>query len=170
MYKPTMKFTNLISLISIVVLFSSCICTGNKKKLEPIESYNEIQQTSYNSPAVQDLVYKFEQIGDRVFFALNSSSISSAAKSTLDKQIAFLKKYPELKAIIEGHTDERGTSAFNLGLGERRANAALNYMKSQGIEASRFEVISYGKEKPAAIGISEEVWAQNRRVVVVPYE
>lgn len=164
------KFINLISLVSIVFLFSSCCCVGKKKELGSIANYNEIQQSSYKSPTVQDLTYDFENnIGDRVFFSFNSSSLSGDAKSKLDQQIAFLKQNSELNAIIEGHTDERGTSAYNLGLGERRANVVLQYLVTKGISASRFEVISYGKEKPAVIGMDEKSYAKNRRVVVVPY-
>ena len=164
------KLINLISLVSIVFLFSSCCYVGKKKKLESIATYNEIQQSSYKSPTVQDLTYDFENnIGDRVFFALNSSLLSCDTKSKLNQQIAFFKENPELNAIIEGHADERGTSEYNLALGERRANAVLQYFIMKGLNASRFEVISYGKEKPAVIGMDEKAYAANRRVVVVPY-
>lgn len=107
-------------------------------------------------------------VGDRVFFALDSSELSSTAQDTLAKQAAWLKAYPAVNITVEGHCDERGTREYNLALGERRANAAKNYLVSQGISAGRVSTISYGKEKPVALGSNEEAWAQNRRGVSVP--
>ena len=104
---------------------------------------------------------------DRVFFALDSYELDSAATATLDAQAAWLTQYPQVRITVEGHADERGTREYNLALGDRRANPAKNYLASKGVDASRISTISYGKERPAAEGSNEEAWAQNRRAVTV---
>ncbi|MGE3622747.1 MAG: peptidoglycan-associated lipoprotein Pal [Bdellovibrionales bacterium] len=106
-------------------------------------------------------------VGDRVFFEFNASDISSEARATLDRQAAWLKKYPNIDVTIEGHCDERGTREYNLALGDRRATAVKNYLVSNGVSASRVKTISYGKERPAVLGHNEAAWAQNRRGVTV---
>lgn len=104
---------------------------------------------------------------DRVFFEFDSSLLSSRAQMTLDKQAAYLKSNPAVKARIAGHADERGTREYNLALGSRRANAAKNYLVSKGISSSRLSTISYGKERPAVTGSTPYAYAQNRRAVTV---
>jgi peptidoglycan-associated lipoprotein len=108
-----------------------------------------------------------QNVGDRVFFAFDSSSLSSEAQQTLQRQAAWLKQYPNVSVTVEGHCDERGTREYNLALGERRANAAKKYLASEGIAASRISTISYGKERPAVIGDNEDAWSKNRRAVTV---
>lgn len=105
--------------------------------------------------------------GDRVFFGFDKYDLDDSAQSTLRKQGDWLKKYPSVNVIIEGHCDERGTREYNLALGERRANAAKNYLVALGIDASRLETVSYGKERPAVVGSDESAWSQNRRGVMV---
>ena len=105
--------------------------------------------------------------GDRVFFAYDSADISPEAQQILQRQGAWLKRYPNVSVTIEGHTDERGTREYNLALGDRRANAARDYLQSRGIDPSRMQTISYGKERPAVVGDSETSYAQNRRAVTV---
>ncbi|MGB1539426.1 MAG: peptidoglycan-associated lipoprotein Pal, partial [Rickettsiales bacterium] len=106
-------------------------------------------------------------VGDRVFYGYDSSVLTSAGQRTLERQAAWLKQYPSVNVVIEGHCDERGTREYNLALGERRATAAKNYLVSLGVPSSRVRTISYGKERPAVLGSSEEAWAQNRRAVTV---
>lgn len=108
-----------------------------------------------------------QNVGDRVFFGYNSSTLSSAAQATLQRQSEWLKQYGNLNVVVEGHADERGTRAYNLALGERRAAAARNYLLSLGVASSRVTVVSYGKERPAVLGSNEEAWAQNRRAATV---
>jgi peptidoglycan-associated lipoprotein len=107
------------------------------------------------------------QVGDRVFFAFDKSDISGESRAILERQSAFTKKYPQLTFTIEGHCDERGTREYNLALGERRATAAKNALVALGVQASRLQTISYGKERPAVVGSNEAAWAQNRRAVTV---
>lgn len=105
--------------------------------------------------------------GDRVFFAFDRSDITPEAQETLARQADWLRRYPNVTVTIEGHCDERGTREYNLALGERRAQAAKNVLVALGIPASRISTISYGKERPAVVGSTEEAYAQNRRAVTV---
>ena len=105
--------------------------------------------------------------GDRIFFAFDRSDISPEARETLSRQADWLRRYPNVTVTIEGHCDERGTREYNLALGERRAQAAKNVLVASGIPASRISTISYGKERPAVVGSTEEAYAQNRRAVTV---
>ncbi|MDR3437954.1 peptidoglycan-associated lipoprotein Pal [Telmatospirillum sp.] len=106
-------------------------------------------------------------VGDRVFFAFDKYSLTPEGKDQLAKWVAFLKKYPSDQLVVEGHADERGTREYNLALGERRANSVKDFLVSQGVQATRLKVISYGKERPAVLGSNETSWAQNRRAVGV---
>jgi peptidoglycan-associated lipoprotein len=105
--------------------------------------------------------------GDRVFFAFDRADISPEARQILARQADWLRRYPNVTVTIEGHCDERGTREYNLALGERRAQAAKNVLVASGISASRISTISYGKERPAVVGSSEDSYAQNRRAVTV---
>lgn len=106
-------------------------------------------------------------VGDRVFFDYNKSDLRADAKAQLDKQVEWLKKYPNTKTLIEGHADERGTREYNFALGERRAKSVVEYLKAKGVAAARVRMVSYGKERPAVLGSNEAAWAQNRRAVTV---
>jgi peptidoglycan-associated lipoprotein len=103
--------------------------------------------------------------GDRVFFAFDRSDISPEAQQILSRQADWLQRYPNVTVTVEGHCDERGTREYNLALGERRAQAVKNVLVASGIASSRISTISYGKERPAVVGSSEEAYAQNRRAV-----
>jgi peptidoglycan-associated lipoprotein len=105
--------------------------------------------------------------GDRIFFAFDRSDITPEAQEILARQADWLRRYPNVTVTIEGHCDERGTREYNLALGERRAQAAKNVLVAMGIPASRISTISYGKERPAVLGSTEEAYAQNRRAVTV---
>ena len=105
--------------------------------------------------------------GDRIFFAFDRSDITPEAQEILARQADWLRRYPNVTVTIEGHCDERGTREYNLALGERRAQAAKNVLVATGIPASRISTISYGKERPAVLGSTEEAYAQNRRAVTV---
>lgn len=104
---------------------------------------------------------------DTVYFDNDRYNIDSQDAAALAQQAQWLSHYPNKRAMIEGHCDERGTRDYNLALGERRANAAKNYLVSQGVDASRVTTVSYGKERPVALGSDEAAWAKNRRAVTV---
>ena len=104
---------------------------------------------------------------DVIYFDTDKYDIDSQDQTALRQQAQYMLQYPSVRATIEGHADERGTREYNLALGERRANAAKNYLVSLGVPAERLSVVSYGEERPAATGSNESAWAQNRRAVTV---
>ena len=106
-------------------------------------------------------------IGATVLFGYDSSQLSADAMATLDAQAALLNAKPSFRVKVEGHADERGTREYNLALGERRASAARDYLVAKGVDGSRIRIVSYGKERPAAVGSNEQAWAKNRRSVTV---
>lgn len=106
-------------------------------------------------------------VGDRVFFGFDRSTLTEQGRETLDAQAEWLQEFPEVTVTIEGHTDERGTREYNLALGERRAHAVKDYLVASGIAPDRIETVSYGEERPAVEGSHEAAWAQNRRAVTV---
>ncbi|HER27713.1 MAG TPA: peptidoglycan-associated lipoprotein Pal [Rhodospirillales bacterium] len=112
----------------------------------------------------EDLVVN---VGDRVFFGFDKYALNSESRGILEKQAVWLNKYPHLSVALEGHADERGTREYNLALGERRANSVKDYLTGLGVSASRIRTISYGKERPVALGSNEAAWAQNRRSVTM---
>ena len=117
-------------------------------------------------PAMQaDLVAKAGS--DTVYFGTDEYNLDAASQATLAAQAKWMLANPNVRASIEGHCDERGTREYNMALGERRANAAREFMISQGVPADRLLVTSWGKERPVAAGSDESAWAQNRRAVTV---
>lgn len=112
----------------------------------------------------EDLVIN---VGDRVFFGFDKSVINADAEKTLKRQAAWMRKHATLTVTIEGHADERGTREYNLALGARRANSVKNFLVAVGVSVDRIATISYGKERPDALGHSEAAWSQNRRGVTV---
>jgi len=100
---------------------------------------------------------------ENIYFNFDSSTLSDAARQSLVKNFAVLKRNPQLKIRVEGNCDERGSAEYNLALGERRAQAAVRYLTTMGVQAGRLSFISYGKEKPANSSHDEEAWAKNRR-------
>ncbi|MBX2834830.1 MAG: peptidoglycan-associated lipoprotein Pal [Micavibrio sp.] len=165
-------------LLIFTVMFSVSACSSTDEEVMPNEvavidgtsedALGDIYQDGMGgnaAPGTQaDLVVN---VGDRVFFGYDSYDISSEARSTLDRQANWLKQYSNVSITLEGHADERGTREYNLALGERRANAVRNYLVASGVDASRINVVSYGKERPAVPGANDTAWAQNRRGVSV---
>lgn len=110
----------------------------------------------------------FKQVaGDRVHFGLASASLSADARAMIDKQIAWLNQNADTMFTVEGHADERGSTQYNLALGDRRAHAVRRYMAAKGIAESRMSTVSFGKERPAVMGHNQAAWKQNRRAVTV---
>ncbi|MCW6508240.1 peptidoglycan-associated lipoprotein Pal [Lichenifustis flavocetrariae] len=114
--------------------------------------------------SVQDFAVN---VGDRVFFESDQTTLSQTAQATLDKQAVWLARYGNYAFTIEGHADERGTREYNFALGSRRADAVKEYLVAKGIPAARMHTISYGKERPVATCNDISCWSQNRRAVTV---
>jgi peptidoglycan-associated lipoprotein len=110
----------------------------------------------------EDLV---ANVGDRVFFDFDKSSLRDDARATLDHQSEWLGKYGQINVQVAGNTDDRGTEEYNLALGQRRANSARDYLVARGVGAPRLSTISYGKDRPTAVGDDEQAWAQNRNAI-----
>ena len=111
--------------------------------------------------------YLAKGVPDRVFFATNESVLTTRSRETLRKQATWLRANSSVTVVLEGHADERGTREYNLALGERRANAAKDYLMTYGISSNRISVISYGKERPVDSGSNPLSWSKNRRSVTV---
>jgi peptidoglycan-associated lipoprotein len=114
--------------------------------------------------SIEDLVVN---VGDRAFFDFDQYNLKPSSQATLDRQAAWLGDYGNVTVLIEGHCDERGTREYNLALGARRANAVKDYLVGAGVDASRIQTISYGKDRPAELGSNDAAWAANRRGVTV---
>ncbi|MBC7952664.1 MAG: peptidoglycan-associated lipoprotein Pal [Rhodospirillaceae bacterium] len=106
-------------------------------------------------------------VGDRVYFGTDAVSVNGEGKQILDRQVAFLRRYPTISLRIEGHADERGTREYNLALGDRRAQSVREYLLAQGVSGSRLQTTTYGKERPESVGAGETAWSKNRRAVSV---
>ena len=147
----------------LLVAFASLAltaCAAQKKA-----SKGMMQSDVYTG--TETVEYLATGVKDRVFFATNKSTLTTASRDTLRKQAGWMRKKKDLTFTIEGHADERGTREYNLALGERRANAAKDYLMTYGISGSRLSVISYGKERPVNSGSDPLAWSQNRRAVTV---
>jgi peptidoglycan-associated lipoprotein len=106
-------------------------------------------------------------MSDTIHFTFDQYDIDPTARAILDSQAQWLVRYPNVRVTIEGHCDERGTREYNLALGDRRANSTKNYLAARGVNPARVSTISYGKERPIALGSDEASWAQNRRAVTI---
>lgn len=148
--------TKILGALAAVALLAAC----SEKKPEATPTAAPVSTIVPGSE--EDLV---ANVGDRVFYDFNKSNLRADAKSTLDKQAAWLEKYSSVKVQIAGNCDERGTEEYNLALGQRRANSAANYLKAKGVAAARMSTISYGKDRPTNPGHNEQAWAQNRNAI-----
>ena len=149
--------SKLIGALAAVALLAAC---ANKQEAAQTGAG---AATSGPVPGSQeDLV---ANVGDRVFFDFDRSSLKDDARATLDRQAGWLGKYPQVNVQVAGNCDDRGTEEYNLALGQRRANASRDYLVARGVQASRISTISYGKDRPTALGDNEQAWAQNRNTI-----
>ena len=178
--------TTAVRVALAAALIATAACSGKKKKdLPPLPPQSSAPADTGNTGpssgstgqgdtgiGTRDLPgsqsdFVAQSGSDRVLFGYDSYDIDDEARTILGKQSEWLARYPQVKITIEGHTDERGTREYNLALGDRRANAAKNFLAAQGVAASRIATISYGKERPEAEGSDEAAYAKNRRAVTV---
>jgi peptidoglycan-associated lipoprotein len=154
----------ILGALAAVALLAACSSTPPATTSSVAQSTGNVAQTN-PGPAPgseEDLV---ANVGDRVFFAFDKSDLTDEAQATLDRQAAWLAKYPQVSLQVAGNCDDRGTEEYNLALGNRRATAAKDYLVAKGVDASRLTTISYGKDKPTAQGDNEQAWAQNRNAI-----
>ena len=152
-------YKNILLVLFLGSVLTAC-ATQTTKKVD-----SQIQGDVYTG--TDTVEYLADGVPDRVFFATNESVLTTASRETFRKQASWLRKNSEITVVLEGHADERGTREYNLALGERRANAAKDYLMTYGISSSRISVISYGKERPVDSGSNPLSWSKNRRSVTV---
>ena len=153
---------NTLLVLTACLVLSAC---ATKKEIETTDIKGQMQGDVYTG--TDTVKYLADGVPDRVFFATNESILTTASRETLRAQAAWLRKNPSVNVILEGHADERGTREYNLALGERRANAAKDYLMTYGISSDRISVLSYGKERPVDSGSNPLAWSKNRRSVTV---
>jgi peptidoglycan-associated lipoprotein len=162
-------FANLARNPVMVALFLALAVTGCAKKPVP-NSASELGlgANGANGAATPGSEREFTlNVGDRIFFDTDSSSIRADAQATLARQAQWLNQYPNYAITVEGHADERGTREYNIALGARRAAATRDFLGSQGVASNRIKTTSFGKERPVAVCDDISCWSQNRRAVTV---
>lgn len=170
---------NRIKMAALLLASTALIAGCGKKKVDvlpPAAEGSDYGQTPTDPNAgtgqivpgsQEDFLQQVGQFGDRILFETDRFNVDVEDQAVLQRQAQWLAQYPNTRAVVEGHADERGTRDYNLALGERRANSAKNYLVSIGVDASRIQTVSYGKERPTALGSDEQAWTQNRRAVTV---
>ena len=159
---------------AVALLFSAALlvaCSGSDTKDEEAEAQaraaeaaqRAAEQAEAAAAEARRLQGAIDAVGNVFYFEFDSSTLTPDALNALDAHIALLRN-TNTNVRLEGHADERGTREYNMALGERRANSVRDYMVANGVGSFRIEVISYGEERPSAIGTGESSWAQNRRV------
>lgn len=164
-----MKRLSILAALALSATLAACA-----SQPEPVAPMPEPEPQPVYEPAPEPAgptpgsVEDFEvNAGDRVFFALDQSTLSSEARATLRRQAAWLSSYPGARILVAGNCDERGTREYNLALGARRANAARDFLVSQGVDPSRISTVSYGKERPVCRQSNESCWATNRNAMTM---
>ena len=170
------SLTRYILVLTMALVLAACATAPKETaSTKSTTSSSSSSSSEVSKPQVVDGVYVGSDtvemlavdVPDRVFFAYDSYSLTSGAQETLSKQAKWLKANGSVTISIEGHADERGTREYNLALGDRRANAAKDFLMAQGISSSRITTISFGKERPVNAASNKTAWAQNRRSVTV---
>ena len=152
-------FKNTLLVVMAGLILTACATT------KKVETTGQMQGDVYTG--TDTVEYLASGVPDRVFFATNESILTTRSRDTLRKQATWLRANSEITVVLEGHADERGTREYNLALGERRANAAKDYLMTYGVSSNRISVISYGKERPVDAGSNPLAWSKNRRSVTV---
>jgi peptidoglycan-associated lipoprotein len=152
-------FRNIFLVIMASLILTACATT------KKVETTSQMQGDVYTG--TDTVEYLASGVPDRVFFATNESILTTRSRDTLRKQATWLRANSDITVVLEGHADERGTREYNLALGERRANAAKDYLMTYGVSSNRISVISYGKERPVDAGSNPLAWSKNRRSVTV---
>ena len=165
-------FQRIFAIVAATFLLAACETasqvSGDSASTSASNTASSSSASSASSSAADKTpAEKLAQVGDTVNFDFDSAELTVSARSTLNRQAAFLSLNPDLMIVIEGHADERGTREYNLALGDRRATAVRDYLVAKGINSARVRTVSYGKERPAVAGSDEAAWAKNRRAATV---
>ena len=167
-----MMFQRILAIVAATFLLAACETAsqvgGDSASTSASNTASSSSSSSSSSASVgKSPAEKLAQVGDTVNFEFDSAELTGSARSTLNRQSAFLSVNPDLMIVIEGHADERGTREYNLALAERRATAVRDYLVAKGMNSARVRTVSYGKERPAVVGSDEASWAKNRRATTV---
>ena len=162
-------FQRILAIVAATFLLAACETASQVSGDSASTSASNTASSSSASSSAADKTpaERLAQVGDTVNFDFDSAELTVSARSTLNRQAAFLSLNPDLMMVIEGHADERGTREYNLALGDRRATAVRDYLVAKGINSARVRTVSYGKERPAVAGSDEAAWAKNRRAATV---
>ena len=162
-------FQRILAIVAATFLLAACETASQVSGDSASTSASNTASSSSASSSAADKTpaEKLAQVGDTVNFDFDSAELTVSARSTLNRQSAFLSLNPDLMIVIEGHADERGTREYNLALGDRRATAVRDYLVAKGINSARVRTVSYGKERPAVAGSDEAAWAKNRRAATI---
>ncbi|WP_353228356.1 peptidoglycan-associated lipoprotein Pal [Novosphingobium sp.] len=164
-----------VSLLAASMGLAGCASTPKELPPQPVAASTTTREAPPLPPQPQPIGpvpgsqadFLASVISDTVHFETDKYIIDGESQGILRSQAQWLARYPNRSVTIEGHCDERGTREYNLALGERRANAAKNYLVGLGVDAGRVSTVSYGKERPVALGSDEAAWARNRRAVTI---
>ncbi|MCH1568029.1 MAG: peptidoglycan-associated lipoprotein Pal [Alphaproteobacteria bacterium] len=154
------------SKILISAAVAGLTLAGCASTTQPSANTSSTSVSTASTNTASSTQYLVQNVGDRVFFQTDQSNLDGSARATLRNQAEWLAQNASVSLIIEGHADERGTRDYNLALGARRANAVRDYLISEGVNGSRLQTISYGKERPVSLCSEEACWSKNRRSVV----
>ena len=157
-----------------VLLLTACESTpqsggqgATQAAVQPSTQTRTVDQTAVGAPRPGTQEELNATIGDSVLFAFDRSDLQPQSRATVEQWADWMRRYPSVSVMVEGHADERGTREYNLALGDRRAESVRSYLTTLGVTGNRVMTISYGKERPAVLGSNENAWAQNRRGVLV---
>lgn len=164
MMKPTLLSQKTLKLAAAVLIAASLGACASKTDDDSLLGGAAGRAGAAVPGSTQDFAVN---VGDRVFFETDSSELTPTAVATLDKQAAWLGRYPRYSFTVEGHADERGTREYNFALSARRAETVRNYLTAKGVTAGRMKMMSFGKERPVAVCDNISCWSQNRRAVTV---
>jgi peptidoglycan-associated lipoprotein len=163
-------FKILVLIFAMGFVFTTGCCKKKPVETQPAASTEKgisEDELAAKKKAEQEALLKKQQmqkfVNEDIFFDFDDAALKADAKATLKDKADYMKANPNVNVTIEGHCDERGTEAYNLALGERRAQSIKTFMVNAGIDKSRLNTVSYGKEKPVDPGHNEAAWAKNRR-------
>ena len=149
-------------LIAFTAVAALSACAGRPDPTPTPETQAPVTSEQPRGPVPGSIEDFRVSVGDRVFFGYDRSDLTPEARSVLERQAAWMRQYPNVRVLVAGNCDERGTREYNLALGARRAAAARDYLASLGVAQNRMETVSYGKERPLDPRANEEAWSVNR--------
>lgn len=153
------------SLLSVLLGAGMLVACSSTEEAATTAGAGAAEPTSTLRPGSQEELVA--NVGDRVFFDTDRSTIRADQRPILDRQSAWLQQNQQVQVMVEGHADERGTREYNLALGQRRANSARDALVADGVAGARIQTISFGKDRPEALGSTAQAWAENRRAVTL---